>query len=349
MVEIGFALPVGTGIEAKVRLDFAQELERLGYESFWYPHFISRPIHAFDTLDTLTAVAAVTKRIKLGTNVLQVPLYQPVDLSRRVVTLDHFSNGRFIFGVGIGWIPGEFETCGVPFKERAGRTNEALEIMKKLWSEEEVTFKGKYYSLREVVLEPKPVQKPHPPILIAGGFTGAQRGAPDAPRKQGWSEGVIRRIAQFGDGWIPGGQAGPDVLAEGMERVRRTARELGRDIYDNTFQLTLSFYGQINVDADRKRAREEAAKFYARRERKGFYQVQGNPEFESLGKTGCFGPAEEVAQVIQKWLDFRKKLPALKRIVIMFASVEQMEQLSRFHAEVMPHLQRQVVCWPELC
>lgn len=342
-MEIGFALPAGSGIEARVRLDFARELERLDYESFWCPHYVSRDAHGFDALDMLTAVAAVTKRIKLGTNILQVPLYQPADLARRVVTLDHLSNGRFILGVGIGWIPKEFENCGVPFGERAGRTNEALAIMKKLWTEEEVTYQGKYYSVREVVLEPKPVQKPHPKIFVGGVYHRERRGAPGARPYPEWSPGAIRRVVEFGDGWIPGGsvlvpEAGSEVLVEGMERIRQAAGEVGRKIRDDEFEVSLTSYGEINIDGDKKRAEAEAAKFYARRERKGFYQVQGNPSFESLKAAGRFGPPEEVAKLIRRWLDFKRKVPALKRLIIMFASVAPLEQLERFHAQVAPLL-----------
>jgi probable F420-dependent oxidoreductase len=344
-MEIGFAMPVGSGIEAKVRLDFAQELERLGYDSFWYPHYVSRDAHGFDTLDMLAAVAAVTQRIKLGTDILQVPLYHPVDLARRVVTLDHLSHGRFLFGVGIGWIPKEFENCGVPFEERAGRTNEALVILKRLWTEEEVTYKGRYYSLREVVLEPKPVQKPYPKTLVGGVYHRERRGAPGARPYPEWSQPAVERVAQFGDGWIPGGsvlvpEAGSEVLVEGMERIRRAAADLGRTITDENFEVSLTSYGEIHIDPDRRRAEEEAARFYARRERRGFYQVQGNPSFEALKETGRFGPAEEVARVIQRWLDFRRSVSALKRLIIMFASVDPLEQLHRFHAHVAPLLRR---------
>src|SRR3970040_1735766 len=104
MVKLGFAMPAGSYIPASVRLEFAEQLEKLGYESFWLPHTASRDGDSFDTLDMLAAAAARTSKIKLGTDVLQVPLYQPVDLARRLVTLDHISQGRIIFGVGTGWI-----------------------------------------------------------------------------------------------------------------------------------------------------------------------------------------------------------------------------------------------------
>jgi probable F420-dependent oxidoreductase len=341
MVEIGFAMPAGSTLESEMRLEFAEALEELGYESFWYPHIVSRDIDAFDTFNVLAAVAARTKKIKLGTAVVQVPLYHPVDLARRVVTLDHLSHGRFLFGVGIGWIPKEFENCGVPFEERAGRTNEALVILKRLWTEEEVTYKGRYYSLREVVLEPKPVQKPYPKILVGRATPSrARRGAPDTVVPQDWSEGAIRRVAEFGDGWIPDIKEGTEVLAEGMERIRRAAHDMGRKIDDAQFDLTVVSYASINVHSDPNRALDEAQEFYSVRVGKGFHQVQGNPSFEALKATGMLGTAGAVARRIREWLKVKEEVPALKRIVIMFASLRPVEQLRRFHDEVEPLLRR---------
>jgi len=198
--EIAFGLPATGPEESSLRLEFAQEVDRLGYESMWFAHSITRDVPGLDTLEMLAAVAAITKRVKLGTNVLQLPLYHPVALARMLLTIDHISQGRLILGAGVGWIPKEFGNLGVPFKERGGRTAEALEILKRLWTEEEVTFEGRYYQIREVRLEPKPVQKPHPKILVGGGFKGDQRGAPGAFDGIGWNQTVIRRIARFGDG-----------------------------------------------------------------------------------------------------------------------------------------------------
>src|SRR3990172_4942815 len=166
MVQLGFATPIGSTIPVSVRLEFAEQLEKLGYESYWLPHFLSRDVDGYDALDVLSAVAGRTTKIKLGTDVLQVPLYQPVDLARRVVTLDHLSRGRFLFGIGTGWIPKEFDNLGLSFQERGKRIDEILEIMTRLWTEEEVNFEGKYYQLHEAVVVPKPVHKPYPPILM---------------------------------------------------------------------------------------------------------------------------------------------------------------------------------------
>ena len=130
MLKFGFALSMGATIPWDTKLAFAEEVERLGYDAYCNPHFLGRDVHGFDCLDTMAAIAVRTNRIKLITGVLQVPLYNPVDLARRVTTIDHMSHGRFRLGIGVGWIPREFEMQGVPFNERGKRCDESLEIMK---------------------------------------------------------------------------------------------------------------------------------------------------------------------------------------------------------------------------
>lgn len=336
--EIAFGLPATGTEESSVRLEFAREVDRLEYESMWFAHSITRDIPGLDTLEMLAAVAAITKRVKLGTNVLQLPLYHPVALARMLLTVDHISQGRLILGAGVGWIPKEFDNLGVPFKERGGRTDEALEILKRLWTEEEVTFAGRYYQIREVRLEPKPVQKPHPKIIIGGGFKGDQRGAPGAPAGVGWNERVIRRVARFGDGWFPGGDPPAWVLGEGMEHIEAAAREIGRTISDEEFEISVSG-GMISVNRDRNKALEEAREFYQSRTARGFYQIQGNPSFESWLKRGAIGTPEDVARVIGEKLALKASVPALKRFTYRFASLNPLDQLERFHAEVRPLLE----------
>lgn len=337
MLSIGFRLPIGSGIPASARPRFAEKLEEFGYESFWFPHVISREIHAFDSLEILAAVAARTERIRFGTAVLQLPLYHPVDLARRLVTLDQLSNGRVILGAGLGWIPDEFTNLGLDYRDRSDRATEILEILERLWGEPEVTYEGRYYRLREVVLEPKPVQRPRIKILVGGGYHGITRGAPGAAEKSRWSQAAIRRIARFGDGWLSSSGMEAEELEEGLEHIKRAAREIGREIRDREFDLTIES-GYLTVGQSVSGAREEARKFYSSRVAKGFYQVQGNPDLDTWLERGVFGPAELVAEKVNTWLGYGKRLPALKRIVLMIASLDPIGQLERFHHEVRPLL-----------
>lgn len=345
MVKIGFAVSIGSGIEASPRLEFAEALEEMGYDSFWLPHFISREIHAFDCLDMLAAVAARTRTVKLGTIVLQVPLCHPVDLARRIVTLDHLTNGRFILGVGVGGHPTEFDHLGVPYQDRGVRTDEALEVMRRLWTEEEVTFQGKFYHIKDVVQKPKPIQTPHPRILVGGGYHGAAaRFAPDSAVKGGFTKGWLRRAARW-DGWLPGGPMSTGerevtVLQEGMEKIKAASLEMGRTIRNEEFDLTVACFGQININENRQQALKEVQEWYDARVAKGYHQVQANPTLEGLQAAGGIGRPEEVAQLVNGWIGMGRELPALKRLVIMFASLRILEQLERFHKQVWPLLQR---------
>lgn len=246
-------------------------------------------------------------------------------------------------GAGTGWVPKEFDNLGVPFKERAGRTDEALEIIKRLWTEEEVSHEGRYYALREARLMPKPVQKPHPKILIGGVYNVGQRGYPGEKPRPEWSERAIRRIAKVGDGWITPHSISLDsaveVLQEALERIRAAARDLGRTFPDDEFELVAET-APFNVNEDREKAIEEAREFYFSRWSGGFLQVAGNPSFEHFLAAGLCGPAEEVAAFVQGWLDVKKSVPALKRIQLNPASVRPIEQLRKFHEQVRPLLRR---------
>ena len=189
----------------------AKQAEELGFDSLWAgEHVVWRhPIH--DSLMQMAAAAAVTERIRLGTAIVLIPLKHPILMCKAVTTLDHVSGGRVDFGIGIGGeYPKEFEAMGVPVNERGPRANEILRLMKRLWTEESVTFSGRFYEMEDIGLEPHPVQKPHPPIYVGG------------RRKS------VRRTGLYGDGWIPY-MYSPELFKEGWEQITQIAEEAGRD------------------------------------------------------------------------------------------------------------------------
>ena len=172
-----------------------------------------------DQLTTLTFVAAVTERIRVGSGVLILPHRNPVVTAKMLASMDVLSKGRLIVGVGVGWLREEFEALGLPpFEERGAVGNEYLRAFKELWTQENPSFQGKYCSFADIRFEPKPVQKPHPPIWV-GGESGP----------------ALRRAAALGDAWHPIGSNPrfPLVTAEQMrrsvERLGRYAEKAGRD------------------------------------------------------------------------------------------------------------------------
>ncbi len=190
----------------------AREAESLGYQ------FITTGEHVFfhgptgNGLISLAAAAGATEHIKLMSSITLVPLYPPALLAKQVAALDMVSNGRFNLGVGVGGeYAKEFEACGVPVNERGARTNEALHVMQRLWTEDNVSFDGKFTKLSGLTLQPKPPQKPYPPIWISGR-----------------SDAAMRRAAQYGNGWLPYMYT-PEKLSESVKTIDGYANELGRE------------------------------------------------------------------------------------------------------------------------
>jgi len=195
----------------------AKEAERLGYDSVWVSdHFISprgHP-HALEAWTVLAALASSTHEIRLGTYVLCNQFRHPSLMAKMASTLDNISKGRLELGVGAGWLKDEHVAFGFGWSKRLvriERLKEAVRIVGKLWTENQVSYQGKYFELRDATLEPKPFQKPHPPIWI-GGNSSAIRGV----------------VAEVGDGWIP---VLPTVeqIAKGLIEIKDKMKQAGRD------------------------------------------------------------------------------------------------------------------------
>jgi len=174
----------------------------------------------------LAALAGVTRTIRLGTMVLVLPLRNPAYFAKEWATLDLLSGGRSILGLGVGWHEEEFALMGVPYKERGPRMNEAIEVLEALWAGDHVTYEGKYYRFRDLTIDPKPAQLPHPPIWIGGGTQPSERiYAQTVPN----IDPVLRRIARYADVWVPHSSSTPDMVKGDWDKVQRFAREAGRD------------------------------------------------------------------------------------------------------------------------
>ena len=218
----------------------AQRAEALGFESVWIPEHLVFPTQItsrypysadgvppinpatplLDSFVLLAQIAALTSRIRLGTNIFILPLRHPLTTARTAMTLDLISNGRLTLGVGAGWLKEEFQAVGLDFQTRGGRMRECVRALKVLWTAPEPEFHGRYFSFGPVKFEPKPVQKPHPPIVF-GGETHA----------------ALKRAAALGDGWYGVGHT-PETAAVQVTRLRALLAEAGRG--DVPFENTVS-------------------------------------------------------------------------------------------------------------
>ena len=196
----------------------AVRAEKLGYDSVWVSDHVVVP-HAnvvnfgetiFDPLVTLAVIAGATRRVRLGTTVLIVPYRNAVVTAKMVSSLDALSGGRVVLGIGAGWVAAESAMLGVPFAERGAMTDEHLEAMRELWTSAAPSFSGKYTQFSGLVFEPKPVQKPHPPIWVGG-----------------HSRAALRRAVEFGAAWHPINRP-PAELRAGVAELARLSQARGR-------------------------------------------------------------------------------------------------------------------------
>jgi probable F420-dependent oxidoreductase len=219
----------------------ARKVEELGFESFWCAEHPFIPVHTtsrfpssadgvipetyshfIDPFVALARASGVTSRIKLGTGIVLVPERNPLLLAKEVSTLDLFSGGRFLFGIGAGWLREETEIMGGDFDHRWTQTRESVLAMKELWTKTEAEFQGRYYKFPAVRSYPKPVQKPHPPVLLGGAATN-----------------VLERVVAWGDGWLPN-RITPEQLRDRRATLDRLAKDAGR----NPSAISISVYGQ---------------------------------------------------------------------------------------------------------
>ena len=218
-IEFGTALP-GTDKTA----EFARRAEELGFDYLGCGEHVMFHGPVGNTFISLSVAAGATQKIKLISSIVLLPLYPAALVAKMGSALDVASNGRYNFGVGIGGeFPKEFEACGVPVKQRGSRTNEALEVISRLWTEQKVSFAGRYTTLNEVTIEPAPVQKPRPPIWVAG-------------RK----DPAMRRTATYADGWLPYMYT-PEQLHDSIEKIKAYRKEAGRDV-EVVYSRRVHFY-----------------------------------------------------------------------------------------------------------
>jgi probable F420-dependent oxidoreductase len=223
----------------------AKHAEELGFSSFWVPEHPVIPVtttspyrgaadgvipdaykRIVDPFVALARASAVTTTIKLGTGICLVPEHNPLMLAKTIATLDHFSGGRFIFGIGAGWLKEETEVMGGDFPHRWTQTREAILAMKELWTKDAAEYHGQYYNFPPVLSFPKPAQRPHPPILLGG-----------------TARNVFQRVVEWGDGWMPN-RVSADDIRRGRNTLTELAEQAGRDPQSIEI-LAFGFSGQF--------------------------------------------------------------------------------------------------------
>ena len=233
---------------------FALEMERVGFESLWAPEHPILPVnprtpfpqggpipdiyaHMSDQFVCLGMAAAATSRLKLGTGITLVPEHNPIVAAKQIATLDYFSGGRLIYGIGAGWLREESELLGVDFPHRWTQTAEYIAAMRELWSKPEASFEGRYVKFPAVRSYPKPIQKGGPPVLL---------GSKD--------KNALKRVAKWGDGWCPN-RVDPAFMREQLAILKEECRAAGRD-YN---RLDITVMGALA--GEREQVQEELAKY----------------------------------------------------------------------------------------
>ena len=301
---------------------YLRRAEALGFEAaVTIDHLLTTPpayrCTWLEPIALLAALAGVTERIRLGTMVLVLPLRNPVYFAKEWATLDVLSGGRSILGVGVGWAEEEFELMGVPRRERGRRMEEGLELIRRLWAGDRVTYEGRIYRVRDLTIEPKPVQQPSPPIWIGGGSQPFERiygqTVPDVTP-------VLRRVARYADAWVPHSSATPEMVRRDWAEIERAAPAFGRRAGD----IGVVYSNFVHVLRKGERPEAAAPKFATFSGMDlGYWQ-----EHYLLG---------EAAAVVER---INRRIAAVGRMdwVVLNPVDWDPEQLERLAAEVLPHV-----------
>ena len=275
-LDLHFGAGLALGVGETVRQ--ARWMEDLGYEYFSAGEHFMRgnppgPTHA--ALPVLAVAAGATDQMRVLSSIILTPFYHPLVLARTTATLDAASGGRLTLGVGVGGeFPVEFEAAGLRVNQRGRRTDECLEVMRKLWTGEKVTFSGRHFQLTDVMINPAPVQKPNPPVWVSGRRDAA-----------------MARAAKFGDGWMPYFYDAPRYR-DSVGKIKGFAAEAGRDI--SGFQW--AHFPYIAIYPTEQQAAEVAA------EQLGGRYLYGGEFLDIVRKYCLLGTVENCIEQLQEYI-----------------------------------------------
>jgi len=308
--------------------DYARRAEDVGFDGVWvFDHLFDAPPSYravfMEPITTLALMIPATRRITVGTGILVLPLRDPVVTAKGMANLDVASQGRVVFGVGVGWDEREFQACQVPKTTRGRRMDEMLEIITGMWTQEAFSYRGSIFTIPEVKLVPRPAQKPRPPILVAGG-TVPRGTSKHITTSRGYDEmKSIRRAARLGDGIMTAYRACPGVDASELVRTRELlmaeARAAGRDPATVRFAHQDHLY--IDMDPTPDRLRAALARFSFNR-------------FEDTAPLYLMGHPEQLIPRLQTRID-----AGVDEITFGMLSSDP-RQLDLFMKEVRPHLRQ---------
>jgi probable F420-dependent oxidoreductase len=302
-----FGVSSGGGLHPPARQwDLARHVETLGYDSLWTGDHVSFHNPMYESLTLLASYASITTRVRLGTAVYLLALRPPAIAAKVTATLDALSGGRLIFGVGVGGEnPKEFELCGVPHRERGARVTEAIDAVRALWHDTPASFHGRFTSFTGVSIDPKPVQRPAPPIWVGGR-----------------SDAALVRAGRQGDGWVSY-VVQPERFARSLDKVRGAAQSAGRDLAN----FTAAHLAFVTLGGDWESAKAEWVRGLTKRY---------NQDFEPLAKKyGIIGTAEQCAEQLER---FRAAGCGYVIVNAIGGPEREMEQLERFAKDVRPLL-----------
>jgi probable F420-dependent oxidoreductase len=282
---------------------FAVRAEALGYDSLWLQERIVGDFIMLEPVTLLGYVAAITSKLRLGTSVILLPLRNPIQLAKAYATLDCMSHGRAVMGVGLGGghLGSQEDIFGYSRSGRVTRFNEAVQIMKRLWTEPKVSFRGRYWNFEEVSMEPKPMQKPHLPLWFGGHH-----------------ENALRRAVKYGNGWMGAGSSSSGAFVRESAAIRQFLEEAGRD--PKTFGIAKRVY--LAVDSDKARGERRIREWFSRR----YKNADLGPRVSIWG--GAAECTERIGEIVRA---------GAQQIVFnpMFDELEHLEICAR---EIMPHL-----------
>ncbi|MBI3626219.1 MAG: LLM class flavin-dependent oxidoreductase [Candidatus Rokubacteria bacterium] len=305
-IPLGIAIPqtfLGGSVDTRRIRDFLTRTESLGFESAWVLEQVLGTIPSLEPVELLTYAAAITERMRLGAAVLLAALRSPVHLAKSLATLDHLSRGRLIVGVGLGGNTRVYPAYGISADRRAARFAEAIRLMQRLWTEPRVTFAGQFWRLENAAMEPKPLQKPHPPIWFGGHHPAA-----------------LKRAIELGSGFIGAGSVSTAQFLDEVRTLGALLEEARRD--PSTFKVGKRVYVAVGKDRSQtaKRLAEWFGAFYGKPELAEQVAVWGTPQ-ECL---------DRLAAIVTGGAEF----------LILNPVFDEMEQLEQLASEIAPGLYR---------